>query len=46
MDFNQTPLQDIKKSFEDFHLDAKIYQISLPHYEIPQKIVYSFPILE
>ena len=28
MAHNQTMLQDIKKSFEDVHLDLKIYQIS------------------
>ena len=35
--FNQTDLQDIKKSFEDVHLDVKSIEFHLPHYEIPQQ---------
>ena len=33
---NQVVLQDIKKSFEGAHLDAKTIGIHLPHYESPQ----------
>ena len=31
-------LQDITKSFEWMHLNAKISGIPLPHYEIPQPL--------
>ena len=36
MTFNQTVLKDIKKSFEDVHLDAKSIEFNLLHCKILQ----------
>ena len=36
-------LQDIKKYFEDIHLDAKFIEFQLPHYDIVSSNVRDHP---